>query len=105
MFIMTCRLLGKSSRKPRKPIAFNLWSEQHPQIVQKALSKIPKKPGQRRHNVAAAVQVKRKLFSKQPRETQKKYEEMADEKHKALVDEWSFNLTRPASKDPVARQM
>ena len=107
MFVMTCRLLGKSSKKPRKPIAYNLWAKDktNKPAVQKVIESIPKDPSQKRHNVAAVVQAKKDLFEKQPRSTRKMYENMAVSKHKQLLKEWESNLSRPASKDPVAQQM
>ncbi|PPQ97914.1 hypothetical protein CVT26_002990 [Gymnopilus dilepis] len=107
LFVMTCRLLGKSCKKPRKPIAYNLWAKAkaNKPAIEKAIAALPKDPSRKRHNVAAVVQLKKDLFDKEPGKTRRKFEELASAKHKQLVAEWEANLSRPASKDPVAQQM
>lgn len=44
------------------------------------------------------------LFQKQPDATKEKYKQEATKRHKVLLTEWELNLSRPASKDPEARQ-
>ncbi|KDR84211.1 hypothetical protein GALMADRAFT_55824, partial [Galerina marginata CBS 339.88] len=36
MFLLTCRLLGKSTKKPRKPITYNLWGRENKGAVKHA---------------------------------------------------------------------
>ncbi|PPQ86129.1 hypothetical protein CVT26_000160, partial [Gymnopilus dilepis] len=104
MFIMTCRLLGKAAQKPRQPIAYNLWCADNPTRVQQVLSEIPNLANGR-NNAGADVKAKKKLFESQPKETQQLYKKKAEEHHKLQLEEWNLNLTRPASKDPEARQV
>ncbi|PPQ97627.1 hypothetical protein CVT26_002550 [Gymnopilus dilepis] len=113
MFIFMCRLLGKSSKKPRKPIAYNLWSQHNKSVVQAALAlktaESSQRPssgkGKKRHDVGEDVKIKKELFEKQPAAVQEKYKGMADKQLELMMAEWTFNLTRPASKDPEARQV
>ncbi|KDR70911.1 hypothetical protein GALMADRAFT_144381 [Galerina marginata CBS 339.88] len=104
MFLLTCRLLGKSTKRPRKPIAYNLWGRENKGAVKHAYT-IAASKGSGQHDIGAETKVKQDLYAKQPDTVKKQYEKMAERTHKGMLREWNLNLSRPASTDPESRQV
>ncbi|KDR65220.1 hypothetical protein GALMADRAFT_217639 [Galerina marginata CBS 339.88] len=103
MFVLTCRLLGKSTKKPRKPIPYNLWGRENKGAVKNGYALAAR--GQSQHDIGAETKVKQDLYAKQPDTVKKQYEKMAERAHNDMLKEWKLNLTRPASTDPESRQV
>ncbi|KDR67147.1 hypothetical protein GALMADRAFT_1358709 [Galerina marginata CBS 339.88] len=104
MFVLTCRLLGKSVKKPRKPIPYNVWGKDNRGAIKHAYASAPKDK-QKQHDIGTETSLKQALFEKQPESIQKKYRKLAQKSHKEMMKEWSFNLKRPASTNPESRQV
>ncbi|KDR66149.1 hypothetical protein GALMADRAFT_217161 [Galerina marginata CBS 339.88] len=99
--ILTCRLTGASSFKPRKPIACNLWAKLNKETIDEAFAK-SSKPG--RVDIRLRQEVTRGLFNALPSVDRGFWNLRADQEHRRQLVEWEDTIGRPASKDPEARQ-
>ncbi|KDR79066.1 hypothetical protein GALMADRAFT_64225, partial [Galerina marginata CBS 339.88] len=78
--VLTCRLTGASSFKPRKPVANNMV------------------------DINMRQEVVRALFKELPSADRGFWNLRAEQEHRRLLRQWEETIQRPASTDPEARQ-
>ena len=101
--ILLSKLTGVTLKKPRKPIAYNLWARENHKVVEfgflAARVNLSKKD-------FAGVRTKltKVLFEDLPRAEQKEWEKKTTEHHKIALEQWELKLRSPPSVDPIDRQ-
>ncbi|KDR64898.1 hypothetical protein GALMADRAFT_1350442, partial [Galerina marginata CBS 339.88] len=102
--ILTCRLTGASSFKPRKPVASNLWAKLNKERIDEAFAKRSSASKTGRVDINMRQEVARALFKELPNVDRSFWNLRAEQDHRRQLQEWEETVKRPASTDPEARQ-